>query len=117
MHTSIGSKTVERLRRFTEALENGEPILENFNYRKFKLDLDPQPYDPELVKETRVSLKLSQALFSQFLGVSVKTVQSWEQGTNTPNDMACRFMDEIRRDPGFWLKRIADSIQVTESVP
>lgn len=116
MDASINRKTVERLRQFTEALESGEPLLEKYTYRRFKLTLDPQPYDPQLVKKTREMLNLSQALFAQFLGASVKSVQSWEQGTKPPGDMACRFMDEIRHDPEFWQKRVYDSIQVSESV-
>ena len=46
-------------------------------------------------------------LFARFLGVSVKTVRAWEQGTNTPQEIACRLMDEILHDPDYWRKRLS----------
>jgi putative transcriptional regulator len=36
------------------------------------------------VQRIRAKLKLSQSQFAQLLGVSVRTVQDWEQGGNTP---------------------------------
>jgi putative transcriptional regulator len=62
-----------------------------------------------LVKQTRALLGASQAVFANFLGVSVKTVRAWEQGVNTPSAMACRFMDEIRRDPKHWIARLSEA--------
>ena len=53
---------------------------------------------------------VSQRIFAQFLGVSVDAVQSWEGGVNTPSDMACRFMDEIRFNPEYWRKRLMESM-------
>jgi len=47
-------------------------------------------------------------LFAHFLGVSVKTVRSWEQG-KTPSDIASRFMDEIRHNPNYWRQRLKES--------
>jgi putative transcriptional regulator len=98
------------LKGFAEALQRGDKITERFTCRKIILDLKPTPYNPALVKKTREILGVSQALFAHFLGVSVKTVHSWEQGSNTPNDMACRFMDEIRRDPGYWQGRLREAM-------
>jgi len=49
---------------------------------------------------------LSQALFAQFLGVSIATVQAWEQGVKAPAKMACRCMDEMLRDPAQWQRRV-----------
>lgn len=115
MKPSVGRETVERLRNFTDALRDGENVSEKFNCRKIMLDLQPEPYDPELVKETRKSLNLSQALFAQLLGVKTRTVQSWEQGENTPADIACRFMDEFRRNPDHWKARVTESIRKIES--
>ena len=111
----VSKKIIEGLKEFTEALENNEPIAEKFTCRKVTLDLFPMPYRPETVKSTRKLLMASQALFAQFLGVSIKTVRTWEQGQNAPTDMACRFMDEIQRNPGYWLKRLRESIKVKEA--
>jgi len=105
---SVEDRIISRLKGFSKALENKEVITERFTCRKIELDLQPTPYKPELVKTTRELLGVSQALFAQFLGVSVKTVRAWEQGKNSPKDMACRFMDEIRHDPKRWRERLRE---------
>ncbi len=66
-------------------------------------------YDSPLVIETRKVLNVSQVLFARFLGVSPKTVRSWEQNAGSPSPMACRFMDEIRRAPDYWAERLQES--------
>ncbi len=106
---SVADRIVERLQRFTEALESGAEIAEKFTCRQIHLDLKASSYDPALVKETRNQLGVSQVVFAQLLGVSAKTVRAWEQGVNPPNPMACRFMDEIRRNPQYWMKRLRES--------
>ncbi len=70
----------------------------------------PGPYGPEQVKETRRLLNASQALFAKFLGVSASTVRAWEHGTNVPSALACRFMDEIRREPERWVERLRSAV-------
>ena len=112
---SIGSVMVEGMREFTEALESGKVISEHFTCHKVYLDFKPNRYNPLLVKKTRKTLGLSQTLFARFLGVSPQTVRAWEQGANVPNDMACRFMDEIRLDPDYWLERFKRLIVVKTS--
>jgi putative transcriptional regulator len=103
---SVGVRIVQGLEEFVTALEKGEPVHEHFTCRQIRLDLKPTPYNARRVKETRALLGASQAIFAGFLGVSVKTIRAWEQGVNTPNGMARRFMDEIRRDPKHWLGRL-----------
>ncbi len=76
--------------------------------RHAKLNLVQTHYSPDVIKETRNLLGISQHLFARFLGVSPNTVQSWEQGVNPPCPMACRFMDEIRQDPTYWIKRLQE---------
>lgn len=108
MAKSKGKKIVDRLKNFAETLEQGENITDKFTCRTIKLNLEPSPYRAELVKEARELLGASQAIFAQFLGVSVKTVHDWEQDRKRPKEVACRFMDEIRRDPGYWLNRLRE---------
>lgn len=115
MKDSVGNKIIEGLREFTDALEKHEVISEKLTCRKVTLDLLPIPYSAETVKSTRKLLMASQGVFAQFLGVSIKSVRAWEQGCNTPNDMACRFMDEIQRNPEYWRQRLRESIRIKES--
>ena len=107
---SVGARIIQRLSAFAEVLESGQPIAEQFTCRKVGLNLEPTPYAPQMVKQTRKLLGASQAVFARFLGVSVRTVCSWEQGVNMPSDMACRFMDEIRRNPPYWVERLKEAV-------
>jgi putative transcriptional regulator len=97
------------LKDFAEALQSGATISDHFTCRKVVVNLQPTPYGPKLVKKTRRLLGASQAVFARFLGVSIQTVRAWEQGENTPSDMARRFMDEIRHNPTYWLERLTQT--------
>jgi putative transcriptional regulator len=108
---SVGARIIERLEGFRDVLQSGQKLSERFTCRKVILDLEPTQYGPEQVKQTRELLNASQALFAKFLGVSVSTVRSWEHGTNVPSAMARRFLDEIRRDPQHWLRRIHSAVR------
>ena len=116
MSKSLGEKIRKRLGAFAAALENHESISARFTCRTIKLQLEPQSYGPQQVKEIRKLLGVSQAIFAQFLGVSVKAVSAWEQGAKNPSDMACRFMDEIRHNPQYWQERLRESAVRTASV-
>ena len=108
MKPSAEDRIVQGLERFADALESGEDITTRFTCRKVVLNLEPTPYGPELVKETRAKLGVSQALFAQFLGISTSAVQGWEQGEKKPKHIACRFMDEIRGNPTYWRARFLE---------
>ena len=107
---SVAAQIMEGLDEFADSLQKKEPIGDKFTCRVVELDLRPREFNPEMVRRTRKLLHASQGVFARFLGVSVKTVRAWEQGVNTPSDMACRFMDEIRRDPNYWLRRLKSAI-------
>ncbi|MEX1222939.1 MAG: helix-turn-helix domain-containing protein, partial [Pirellulales bacterium] len=102
---------IEGMEELRDDLKGDMPITEKYTCHKVVLDLEPSVYTAEQVKATRELLRVSQALFAQFLGVSPKTVRSWEQG-KTPSDIACRFMDEIQRDPDHWRARLQQSMHV-----
>lgn len=105
---TVGEKILGRLKDFTEALETSDTIPKRFTCRTVKLNLEPTPYNPERVKKARETLNASQAIFAQFLGVSVGAVRDWEQGAKLPREVACRLIDEILRDPKYWRTRLAD---------
>lgn len=105
---SIGSSLVARLGRVAAAVESGEDITKRFTCRTVRLQLSPPSYSPKQVKQTRQKLGASQAIFAEFLGVSVSAVQDWEQGLKPPHGAACRLMDEIRRDPAYWIQRLQE---------
>jgi len=108
----LGAEMAAGLSAFCDALEAGEPIEKRFTVRTFHLDLESKPYEAEDVKRVRAILNASQALLANFLGVSVKAVRSWEQGTRPIPMIACRFMDEIIANPDLWKRRIRKSVPV-----
>jgi putative transcriptional regulator len=112
--STVENEILEALSEFTDGLEKGD-VCQRFNCRQIKLNLHRTAYSPDLVKKTRELLGVSQPLFARFIGASLNTVKAWEQGINPPHLMACRFMDEIRRNPKYWLavlKKIAVSKKV-----
>lgn len=110
---SVGERITSRLKGLVRALEDDAvSIPDQFTCKTVTLDLETGTFDSEGVLATRRLLGASQAIFAQFLGVSANTVRSWEQGTKTPMDMACRFLDEIRRNPEYWRARLRESVRV-----
>jgi putative transcriptional regulator len=107
----VGERIVNGLKSFVEAIESGKNLSGSFTCRNMVLDLKPIEHKPKSVKAIRDQLNVSQTLFAQLLGVKPSTVQSWEQGRQAPGDMACRFLDEIRRDPEYWRKRVAKALR------
>jgi putative transcriptional regulator len=103
-------KIVGRLKGFSDTIKRGGKVAETYTLRTVQLNLQPTTYAPKKVVETRKLLGASQLVFAQFLGVNVKTVRAWEQGVNTPSDMACRFMDEIRANPEHWQERLRECV-------
>ena len=51
------------------------------------------------IKNIRKSLDMTQMIFAAVMGVSVKTVEAWEAGTNTPSGSAKRMLSLLRSDP------------------
>jgi DNA-binding transcriptional regulator YiaG len=107
---SIAEELIAGFTDLGNALESNEDLGVRFNCYQMRLELEPQTYTPDLVRATRKQLGASQTVFARFLGVSPSTVRQWEQGQNTPNPMACRFMDEIQRNPKYYTKRLGESM-------
>ena len=105
---SVGATIASRLRRVAASVEAGEDITKRFTCRTVRLGLTPREYGAKDVKQTRRKLGASQTIFAQFLGVSPSAVQDWEQGLKPPHGAACRLMDEIRRDPQYWIHRLQE---------
>ena len=53
------------------------------------------------IKEIRNNTGLTQVLFAQYMGVSVKTVEAWEAGRNQPDGAACRLLALTKANPAF----------------
>ena len=70
-----------------------------------KIMISPlRDYTSDEIKEIRTQQKMSQRIFSDALGVSVKTVEAWEAGTNKPSGIACRMLELLIRDNQLFQK-------------
>ena len=67
-----------------------------------RLVIKPVPtYTAKKVKKLRKELRLAQSAFAVVCGVSIKTVEAWEAGTNTPSGVASRLFQIIEKDPAL----------------
>ena len=58
-------------------------------------------FTPGEIRDIRVGTGMTQVLFARYMGVSPKTVESWESGRNHPEGAACRLLALTRNDPSF----------------
>ena len=63
-------------------------------------------FKPEDVKAVRASLGASQSEFALMIGVSVATLQNWEQGRRTPDGPALALLRVAARNP----KAVAEAL-------
>ena len=54
-----------------------------------------RPYTKDEIRTLRLRLHLSVGLFAELLGVSTKTVEAWESGTNSPSGASLRLMNML----------------------
>jgi putative transcriptional regulator len=68
-------------------------------------------FDPEDVRTIRAKLKKSQAEFARMIGVSVATLQNWEQGRRQPEGPARALLVVASRAPRVVEKALASAVR------
>ena len=56
-------------------------------------------YNAVDIRKLRKAVKVSQSKFARMIGVSVDTVQNWEQGRRTPRGPAMALLRVFERNP------------------
>ena len=70
--------------------------------KKAKCTVNPAPdFNAQEIKSVRNTLQMTQATFAAVMGVSTKTVEAWEAGTNTPIGTARRMLSMLKADPAL----------------
>jgi putative transcriptional regulator len=70
------------------------PIL-----KRHKVTVEPvRVFEADEVKKIRNSTGMSQKIFASYMGVSDKTVEAWEAGTNHPSGAASRLLSMLEMD-------------------
>lgn len=79
--------------------ELGAQLLQSV--REMKAGLRGRVHEPQVssIVEARLTSGLSQAAFAALLGVSVRTLQDWEQGRREPSGAAKTLIKVARRHP------------------
>lgn len=86
----------------------GQEILEGIQeireFKKGKISLRTRILkEPDSSKNIREKLKLSQSAFASLMGVSVRTVQDWEQGRRAPKGPAKSLLRIAEQNPEVFL--------------
>lgn len=74
-----------------EAIEDAQSTEKKLQRRVVTV-IPVKEYNAEEIKAIRKETGLSQKLFASYLGVSNKTVEAWETGTNQPSGAARRIL-------------------------
>jgi len=87
----------------------GSEILEGIReikaYKAGKLELRTHELtEPSTPREIRKRLNLSQAAFAGLMGVSLRTVQEWEQGKRKPSGPAKSLLRIAEQHPEVFVK-------------
>ena len=73
--------------------------------RKVKRTIAEVPnISPEEIKSLRHSMNMTQNTFAAAVGVSKKTVEAWEAGTNSPIGVARRLLSMLQADNSIFAK-------------
>jgi putative transcriptional regulator len=56
-------------------------------------------FTPQDIKTLRLEMNLTQKSFAALMGVSVKTIEAWEGGTNQPSGSARRLLEILSNEP------------------
>ncbi len=77
----------------------------NLKAKSYKCTVNPVPdFNSNEIKEVRSSLNMTQSTFAAVMGVSVKTVEAWESGTNKPIGVARRLLSMLQKDTSLPMK-------------
>ncbi len=97
--TAAGRKIIDSLKGELDGRDRGEagPTREVVG--------EPSEYTAADIQALRAKVGVSQREFAHFVGVSSVLVSSWEQGIRTPNRLARRMLDQIKKDISRLLAR------------
>lgn len=80
-----------------EATEDAQSTEKKLQRRVVSI-VPVKEYNAAEIKTIRKSTGLSQKLFASYMGVSDKTVEAWEAGTNHPSGAASRLLNMMEMD-------------------
>lgn len=85
-------QSIEQMNQYAEGNKDNVEII------AYKINQLPK-IDIDTVKKLRNDLDITQRTFGDVMGVSARTVESWEIGRSTPNGSATRLMQLMEKNP------------------
>lgn len=107
---------------FDQLMESLEEAANHARGKKTKVritrwEIKPvKKYSASAVKKIRKKVNLSQPLFAELLGMSVKTVRSWEQGLSTPSRSSARLLEALDKSKDQCLSMYRDIDVISKAV-
>ena len=100
MGNSVYESIMTGLNEALDDAQSEKPIL-----KRHKVIVEPvKVFEADEVKKIRNSTGMSQKVFASYMGVSDKTVEAWEAGTNHPSGAASRLLSMIEKDKELIIK-------------
>ena len=94
MESSVFDSIMTGLNEAIEDAGSSKPLL-----KRHKVSIEPvKQYNSAEIKRIRQSTGMSQKVFAGYMGVSDKTVEAWESGTNHPSGAASRLLNMMEMD-------------------
>ena len=95
--SKLGQDLIEAMQELVDYSEN------KIDLRTTKLNVAPVrgTISASEIRDTRKALGVTQGVFAAVIGVSKKTVESWETGRYMPDGAARRLISILQQDPGF----------------
>ncbi len=67
--------------------------------RTVRLTVEPlEHFEPAEIKQIRANTGMTQRMFADVMGVSLKTIEAWEAGRNKPVGLASRMLSMMKAD-------------------
>lgn len=85
------------MRGLQEMLDHSQGKIELRSH--YVAAIPPKEYSADEIREIRGRLHMSQGFFAEVIGVSKKTVESWEYGRGKPSGAAARVLTIADKDP------------------
>lgn len=81
----------------TEAVEDAKAEKKTLQRRTVTI-VPVKTYNASEIQHIRNKIGMSQRIFASYMGVSLKTVEAWEAGTNHPSGVASRILSMMEMD-------------------
>ena len=91
-------------KNFGRLMESAKQAVEHAEGKRNDLRTTTLVRPPERMEQgeivsLREELNVSQAVFANYLNISVKTVQCWEQGIGHPSGAALKLLSIVKKHP------------------